>query len=248
MSWWDYQPNGQAFSNGEYLRWREPVICECNVVGREMMARRGRKPKSREQKLKDALERTAPPAHIAERRRLFSFVTPSTGPDGRVGEIDQDICDAIGQLHALGLLDGHGYDSTELRDKGRFWGGHYARLLKGSAAKTANYERRDRSQPSHALTGEDLMFDRMDESLPSFERDVLLSLVVDPLIGSWPCGRSIAPWAQALIDEALLARNRVPAAMVFPTANDRELLRAAIRALCILCEGSVRPPVHRKAA
>lgn len=210
------------------------------------MARKGRKPKTRDQKLKDALERTQPNIRVAERRRLFSFVQPPAGKrqDGRNGEIDSEVCDAIGQLCALGLLDGHGYDPIELRDKGRFWGGHYTRLLKGSAAKTGSYERRDRSAPSGALTKDDLMFDRMDESLPYFERTVLLSLVVDPLIGH----DEHVPWAQALIDEALLARGRVPRAMRFPDMNDRALLLAAIRGLCALAEGSVRPPVHRRAA
>jgi len=203
------------------------------------MARKGRKPKTREQKLADALERTAPPLHIAERRRLFSFVQPPADrrQDGRNGEIDSEVCDAIGQLCALGLLDGNGYDPIELRDKGRFWGGHYAKLLKGSGAKTGSYERKDRSTPSGALTGEDILFDRMDESLPYYERTVLLSLVVDPLIGH----DEFVPWAQSLIDEALLERGQIPKAMRSPDLNDRELLKAAIRGLCALVEGSLRP-------
>jgi hypothetical protein len=55
------------------------------------------------------------------------------------------------------------------------------------------------------LTAADLMFDRMDEALPRYERQVLLSLVVDPLIGHL----ETVPWAQSLIDEALLARGRL---------------------------------------
>ena len=66
------------------------------------------------------MERNPPADYILERRRLFSFVTPTKGPDGRVGEIDQDVCDGIGQLQALGLLDGHGFDGKDLRDAGRF--------------------------------------------------------------------------------------------------------------------------------
>ena len=70
-------------------------------------------------------ERNPPACHILERRRLFSFVTPTKGPDGRVGEIDQDVCDGIGQLHALVLLDGHGINGKDLRDAGWFYGQHY---------------------------------------------------------------------------------------------------------------------------
>jgi hypothetical protein len=69
-----------------------------------VMARRGRKPKTRDQKLKDALDRTSPNMRVMELRRLFSFVQPPADKrlDGRNGEIDSEVCDAIGQLCALG--------------------------------------------------------------------------------------------------------------------------------------------------
>jgi hypothetical protein len=195
---------------------------------------RGRPRKSREQKLKDAFERTAPAQYILDRRRLFGGI--ATAPKG--GEIDSEVCDAIGQLCALGLLDGHGHDPVELRDKGRFWGGHYAKLMKGSAVKVSSYERKDRtSGHANALTGADLMFDRMDENLPSYERVILLSLLVDPLIGH---GDTV-PWAQSLIDEALLQRKRLPNDRVtrFPDMDDRYKLEACIRGLCVLVDGAL---------
>jgi hypothetical protein len=204
------------------------------------MGRKGRPKKTREQKLKDALAREAPPDYIVERRRLFSFVQPPANKrqDGRNGEIDSEVCDAIGQLCALGLLDGNGYDPVELRDKGRFWGCHYAKLMKGVGVKTGAYERRDKSKPTGALTGDDLLFDKMDASLSRFERTVLLSLVVDPLIGH----EEHVPWAKCLIDEALIKRGRFPKGVTeFPNANDRYLLEAAIRGLCQLTEGALRP-------
>jgi len=196
------------------------------------MGRRGRKPKTREQKIRDAFERTAPALYILERRRLFGGI--AVAPKG--GEIDSEVCDGIGQLCALGLLDGHGHDPVELRDKGRFWGGHYAKLMKGSAVKVAAYERRDRtSGDASALTAADLLFDKMDESLPRYERTILLSLLVDPLIGH---GETV-DWAQSLIDEALLERGRIPRAMRFPSLSDREMLKACIRGLCALVDGSL---------
>src|SRR6187551_2157722 len=73
---------------------------------------------------------TAPPDHIARKRETWSFVTPTKGPDGRTGEIDQDVCDGIGQLHALGLLNGHGFDATELRDIGREWRDWFTTILR----------------------------------------------------------------------------------------------------------------------
>jgi hypothetical protein len=213
------------------------------------MARPGRKRKSKEQKQKDREERNQPADYILERRKLFSFVQPPSDKrqDGRNGEIDSEVCDAIGQLCALGLLDGHGYDPVELRDKGRFWGGHYAKLMKVVGVKTGGYERRDRSQPTGALTGEDLLFDRMNEALGNgFERSALLSLVVDPLIGH----RETVPWAQMFIDDELFKRGRFHAYMVAGgvNENDRMLLAATIRGLCRMTEGSLPSRYARREA
>jgi hypothetical protein len=211
------------------------------------MARRGRKPKSKSDRLRDTLERTQPNIRVQERRAMYSFVTPPTDKrlEGRNGEIDSEVCDAIGQMCALGLFDGHGHDPIEMRDKGRFWGGHYARLLKGSGVKMGAYERADRSQASGALTAADLLFDRIDENLPSYERQVLLSLVVDPLIGP----DETVPWAQSLIDEALLSRHRLILHRVvrFPDEQDRAYLQAAIRGLLVLIDGAL-PARHARAA
>lgn len=212
------------------------------------MARRGRKPKSNDQKLKDALERTQPNMRVMERRDTFSFVTPPTDKrlDGRNGEIDSEVCDGIGQLSALGLLDGHGHDPAEMVQKGRFWGGHYAKLLKATGVKMGAYERADRSEASGALTAADLLFDRIDECLPNYERQVLLSLLVDPLIGHG----EIVPWAQSLIGEALLQRHRtiIHKVVRFPDEQDRAYLQAAIRGLCVLVDGALPARHERRAA
>ena len=190
--------------------------------------------------MREELER-GPNQRVLERRKLFSFVEPPMKDKlaGRNGEIDSEVCDAIGQMCALGLLDGHGHDPVELRDKGRFWGCHYAKLMKGSALKVSQHERQDRGHGTGALTGADLLFDKMDQHLPTYERRVLLSLLVDPLIGTGPFGTDMCQWAKALIDEALLKRGRVRALMRFPDANDRALLDAAIRGLVILVDGAI---------
>jgi hypothetical protein len=182
---------------------------------------------------------TPAPDHILEKRKLFSFVTPSKGPDGRTGEIDQDICDGIGQFHALGLLDGHGLDPQDLRDKGREWRNGYVMLLRKSGFKTGSYERMDKSKEDIRYTGRDAHFDRLDECLRGFERTVLLSLLVDPIVGSWPNGEEEAPWVRAIIGEALLKRGRILPFVRFPDANDRELLKASIRGLCSIVDASL---------
>ena len=205
-------------------------------------SRRSRAERRRAEKA--AAKSASPPAsestpndRILALRKVYSFVQPPAKErlDGRNGEIDSEICDDIGKLCALGLFDGHGHDPIELRDKGRFWGCHYAKLMKVVGVKCGAYERASKGEPNTALTAADLLFDRMDENLPTFERQVLLSLVVDPLIGH----EETVPWAKGLIDEALLKRGKLPKMMVFPTEHDRGLLAAAVRGLCILIDGSI---------
>lgn len=198
------------------------------------MARRGRRPKTSEDRLRDALKRDQPAEHILKRREMFSFVKPQKG-----GEVDSEVSDAIGQLHALGYFDGHGHDPIAMRDQGRFWGYRYAMLMKLVGAKTGSFEQRSKSTGAAARVGRaDLLFDRMDESLPAYERKVLMSLIVDPIIGTHPLGE-FALWAQALIDDGLAQRGKFVRERLYPTANDYWLLHAAIRGLAILVDGSL---------
>lgn len=189
--------------------------------------------------LREMLDRCPPNDAILERRRLFSFVQlPATDRlEGRNGEIDSEVCDGIGQLHACGLLDGHGFDGKDLRDAGRFFGEHYWNRYRETAPKTAKYERQDKSMDSYlGETAADRRFDRMDELLKGYERQVLSSLVVDR---AW--GDEIIPWAQGLIDEALLNRGRAPRfrPVVFPTLEDRAKLAACLRGLCAIFDGGM---------
>jgi hypothetical protein len=99
------------------------------------MGKRGRPRKSGPRKLDGTLERgrfTPPPEHIARRRELFSFVAE--------GNIDQDVCDGIGQIHALGLLDGYPVDGLELRNIGREWRDWFVTLLRRQGFKAGGYE------------------------------------------------------------------------------------------------------------
>lgn len=183
--------------------------------------------------MKDSLARSAPPEHIAERRELYSFVAAPKG-----GEIDSEVCDAIGQMCALGLLNDHGHDPVALRDKGRDWAGIYVKRMKIVGPKVASYERQSRTTGGYdGQTPEDLYFHRMDANLPEYERAILLSLLVDPLIGH---GDTV-PWAQGLIDERLMERGRWPDGRVmrFPDMQDRERLKACIRGLVILIDGAL---------
>lgn len=206
------------------------------------MAKRGRPTKSgaRDKRNRLIVEKRVEPAdYIVQRREMFSFVTVTTGPEGRGGTIDQDICDGIGQFHALGLLDGHGHDAQDLRDVGREWRDGYAILLKLCGYKTGGYERMDKGKAQVHYTHRDELFDRMDEALGGYERSVLLSLLVDPIVGSWPLGEEAAPWVRSIVGEALLSRGRAIPLCRLPTADDREKFHATIRGLCILIDAKL---------
>jgi hypothetical protein len=183
---------------------------------------------------KTALTERNPPAdYILERRELFAWHRPTKGPDGRVGEIDQDICDGIGQLHALGLLDGYGLDPQDMRDAGRFFGEHYWNRYRETAPKTGKYERSDKSISAWlGETAADRRFDRMDMAVTGYERGVLMDLVVDRC---W--GDEITPWAAKIIAEALRRKGKPVSG--FPSADDWARLQACVRALLALVDGGM---------
>ena len=186
-----------------------------------------------------AERRVEPADYVTARRELWSFVTPTKGPEGRSGTIDQDICDGIGQFHALGLFDGQPVDGSVLRDIGREWRNHFVILLKSSGFKMGNYQRMDKARTLIQYTHADAKFDLMDDALEGYERHVLYSLLIDPIVGSWPNGEENAPWVQSLVCEGLLKLGRKPLMVRFPMEEDRERLRATIRGLFALYDASL---------
>jgi hypothetical protein len=214
------------------------------------VAKRGRKrkdgPRDKSGRLIPLGKFTPPPEHILERRRLFSFFSPTKGPDGRVGEIDQDVCDGIGQFHALGLLDGYPIDGLELRNVGREWRDWFVTLLRRQGFKAGGYERMDKAREREPRVSERL--DRMDDALAGFERSALMSLLIDPVVGSWPCGEECAPWVRSLVAKGLLEKKRVVKFVRFPDANDYALLNAAVRGLFTLHDAALPGRYERRAA
>src|SRR5690348_290727 len=158
------------------------------------MAKRGRPRKAGYRKHDGTLERgrfTPPPDHIVKRREMFSFVSE--------GNIDQDVCDGIGQLHALGLFDGYRIDGLELRNVGREWRDWFVTLLRARGFKAGGYERMDKAREREPRASERL--DRMDLNLKGYERHALYSLLIDPVVGSWPLGDEESPWVRAIVGE-----------------------------------------------
>jgi hypothetical protein len=206
--------------------------------------KRGRPRKDGPRKHDGSLERgklIPAPDHIIERRKLFSFAASEKG-----GSMDQDTCDAIGQFHALGLLDGHPIEGLELRNVGREWRDWFVTLLRKQGFKAGGYERMDKAREKEPRHNERL--DRMDDALSGFERHALYSLLIDPVVGSWPLGETDAPWVRATIGEALAVRKRRIAFVRFPTEYERELLKASIRGLFVLHDASLPGRYERRAA
>lgn len=205
-----------------------------------------------------AEKRIEPCDRVLERRIVFAWLVPTKGPDGRGGSIDQDICDGIGQLHALGLFDGHGIDAQDMRDKGREWRNLLAKWMRRSGAKVSSYERMDGGGGSDLFYANALSdrerdrYDRMNRNLPSFERSVLLSLLVDPVVGSYPDGKENAPWVESFICEGLLKKGKHPPSWMqpfrLPDSYDRDKFEAMIRGLAILVDGALPARFERKAA
>lgn len=165
------------------------------------------------------------------RRRLFDCAAI------KGGKAADQVSDGIGQLWALDLLEGHEVAGDALRDAGRLYAELYWACYARTAATIGNYDRRSRTSESGEIrpaTPRELAFERMDDCLPrkSFEWGAVHSLVID----EWHSDR-VAPWAESLICEELLGRGRIPAATMFPTSNDRELLAAATRGLLMLALG-----------
>lgn len=195
----------------------------------------------------------APPPYIAERRSLFAPFVLDRPPlfvsheNGALCPVD-NTSDGIGQLWLLGFLDGHGFDDQELRDIGREWRDGYVMLLRKSGYKTGGYERMDKGVAHSTYRASDRRWDKLDSALTGFDRSAMMSLLVDPVVGSWPDGEHESPWVRAIVGEALIAKGRVVKLLRFPDMNDRELLAACIRGLCSLKDASLPGRYERRAA
>jgi hypothetical protein len=126
--------------------------------------------------------------------------------------------------------------------------------MRGSASKAAGYERTD-GTPTKDLFYADALsplerarFERLDFGIDSFDRSVLLSLLVDPEIATRPMGKEHSAWVESVIGEALISRGRVVKMLRFPDANDRAMLAAAIRGLCAVVDGALPSRWERNAA
>lgn len=209
-------------------------------------SRRSKAERKRAQRASEAAARLAqtgsPNERVLARREAFSFVRAEKG-----GSIDQDIHDAIGQFHVLGLLDGHGHEAKDLRDVGR----EYAELredrYKALSVKVSAFERRSRSTGNPPpLTRDDVRLDKLDEALGrnTMERTAIFNLLTD-YYGT----ERRAAWVQNLINYELAQRG-IPNVLVnlYALGHDRYMLSRAIRGLCQLLDAGLPARFQRCAA
>ncbi len=198
----------------------------------------GRKKQPSTKAAREAIvKRETPGAHIQARINLW------TSPDIREGKAAHDVFDAIGQLHALDFLDGHGYTPEELRDAGRRYAGLYWQRNADKAPKGQTLEVFDKSRVNHDDTRASLTFEAMIRNLESYERGVLDLVTTD----FWFTD-DIAPFVMRLVTTELLKRKRLPPVVRFEEAGDRDLLAALIRGLCAVHEATIAPRHQKRAA
>ena len=195
--------------------------------------------------------RTEPNERGIARREMFAFLRKSANPtpEGRQGSIDQDIHDGIGQLHALGFLDGHGHDPKDLRDIGRDFADLYWERYGATAPATGQFERRSKSSGDPPpKTARDLRFDRLDNAIPrtSMERTAIHMLLTHHYHSD-----RLEGWVQRLINRKL-AEKGVPDVVAFlcpeTEGHDRAMLRYAIRGLLALMDAGLPARFERRAA
>jgi hypothetical protein len=214
-------------------------------------SRRSRAEKRRAEKAAQAAaglgNRTDPNERVLKRREMFSFLYSKE--DGRQGMIDQDIHDAIGQLHVLGLLDGHGHESSDLRNVGREYAELYWERYEATAPATGQFERRSRGtgEPPPRNARYD-RFDKLDNAMPrvGMERTAIHMLVTRHFHSD-----RVEGWVQRLVNRELVKRG-VPDVIDFfdaPTeGHDRFMLGCAIRGLVQLIDAGLPARFERRAA
>ena len=157
--------------------------------------------------------------------------------NGRVRAGDDLDC-ALGQLHALGLLDGTRVDGRVLLEHGKEWCRLY-RATYGGGVQTRNLERIGRSEPVVATTPTDLRYRAwaaIVATLTAAERTCLNLVCVE-----YGDGWGLPPFLERLVN-GWKARQRPPlyAGQYLPVAGDLERLEMLKSALLAIVEGSRR--------
>jgi hypothetical protein len=178
--------------------------------------------------------------------RLERFRHPNI-LDGKVAWID--VFDGIGQLHAVGMLEGHGIDGKLLREAGREYVGLYNYyfidlLPKGSDLQRAYGGRVNggKSELIPPATRREIRFTQLDDLLPrgSEERYWTQKLLLDHFGLD-----TVPPLVERLVNYKR-AQWKLPVAGEIATATDFHTLGYILRGLFALADGAM--PERRMAA
>lgn len=170
---------------------------------------------------------------VQRRRALFDCMKIKNG------KAVDEVGDGVGQLWAVGLLDGHGFEDDALRDVARLYELLHKREYGECDYKMQTFERADRSyNTSWATTPKDVLFEKFNDTLPAgtFEQMAVYELAIINKTAD-----TLSPWIKAVVDFELVKLGRIPEAMAFPTTHDRGILNAAIRGLCALLDAGLAP-------
>lgn len=145
------------------------------------------------------------------------------------GKIDQQISDQIGRAWAAGLLDGSGVDPAVLRDVGREYAALYWMYWPPRVATVAKYGAGGSGKgPSGSLDSRDERFRRLDD-LARGAGHLAYAAMQDFCVNGYWLPDDNCPWVARLLDEAMALPD-----VAWPSAGDRELLRAAVFGLAAM--------------
>jgi hypothetical protein len=169
-------------------------------------------------------------------------------PEGKIVDVSDDLIDAPGRLHAVGLLDDHGHEPGLIRDTMRDYGMVYWERNADKAPRCGTYEafmgggNGCAPEPPNGKLA--LKFAVADRALKwmRYEQRCLEKLVCDYW---WSDG--IAPFADCIIGERLRQLGRDYRSEL-PGLNDKEMLAGALRATFRLIETGLQIHAQRRAA
>lgn len=160
--------------------------------------------------------------------------------DGKAAWID--IFDGIGQLHAVGLLDGHGIDGKLMREAGREYVGLYNYYFIDMMPKGCDLERAyggktgsGKSEAMPRATRREIRFAQLDELLPrgSEERYWTQKLLLDHFGLD-----TVLPLVERLVNYKF-AQWKLPVAGMIAESDDFKRLGCILRGLFALADGAM---------
>jgi hypothetical protein len=180
--------------------------------------------------------------HDYGNERIQAIRSAFDHPKIKQGKAAGQVFDPIGQLWAMDLLDGYGFDGSLLRDAGREYIGLYLYTYVAMLPKGSQFERAYGAKPDLTPTRRDIRFAMLDDLLPigSQERYWAHKLLLDHF------GLDTVP---AFVERLVNGRRKVlglPHSSSVADDADLKALACVVRGLLALVDGCL--PDRRKIA